>query len=74
MIKFKSFPIDVANAITETMEIVKNTTSPVSATESTAFFMLLDLKQTLLDEEYYEVLQEFKLLEDMNECPIPFNA
>ena len=41
--------------------------------QSHSFFFLQELKQRLIDEERYEVLSDFKRLEDWHGINIPFS-
>lgn len=62
----KGLTVDSATKISKMMEDVTVNNC------ANCFSTLVDLKQHMLDTEEYECLTDLKLLEDINECPIPF--
>jgi hypothetical protein len=67
----KTMTIGIANSLAALMEQTNNEALPEDVRAS-AFFLLLDIKQGLIDKQLFEIAAQYKKIEDWNDCPIPF--
>jgi hypothetical protein len=59
--------------LADCMELLNEVNAPEHE-KAAAFFLLTDIKQTLIDREMFEEVADFKYLEEAYNIDIPFNA
>ncbi len=62
--------IDQAEQLSNLMFNIENTSLPIEIRNDDYFF-LVQIKTEMLEEELYEQLRDFKILEDLHEIAIP---